>query len=113
MAETDKAADVEVVLEKMREAGINGAVIRNDGVTIHSNIAMNDVSSNMLASVSNVSDALAKKAGDKQKNLEIVFGDLIYVVVPVGNYIFCGAIKDREQKTTVLEFAKKSEKYLM
>ncbi|HID72852.1 TPA: hypothetical protein EYP38_02820 [Candidatus Micrarchaeota archaeon] len=113
MGESEKAdKGIEAVLDEMRQSGINGAVVRKDGVKVHSTIALNDVGAKMLASVANVSDALMKKSGDKQKSIDIVFGELIYVLIPVGNHLFIGTIKDRENKKTVLEFAKKAEKFL-
>ncbi|MFH1393936.1 MAG: hypothetical protein ABII71_00525 [Candidatus Micrarchaeota archaeon] len=113
MAESEKADDgIEALLDEMRKEGINGAVVRKDGLKLHSTIALNDVGANMLATVCNVSDAMMKKAGDAQKNLDITFGKTIYVLVPIKDYIFIGSIEDREHKKTVQEFAAKAEKLL-
>ncbi len=107
-----ESPEMEKILSEMRDVGINGAIVRKDGVLMHSTIALNDMGASMLASVCNVSDALVKRVNDEQKDMEIVFGDQILVLVPLGNYIFVGSIKDRENKTTVLEFAKKAEPHL-
>lgn len=107
-----KSSGIEKLLDEMKGKGINGAVVRKDGVLVQSTIALNDVGANMIASVANVSDAMLKKAGDAQKSMEIVFSSLIFVLVPVGDHIFCGVIKDREEKKAVLEFAKRAAEYL-
>ncbi len=105
-------AELEALLNEMKEKGIGGAVVRVDGVQVCSTIPLNDVSAGLLASVSNVSDALMKRMKDQQKELEISFEGLILVMVPINNHLFCGMIKDREEKGTVLEYAEKAKAYL-
>jgi len=106
------AGEIEGILNQMKEQGVGGAVVRNDGVPVHSTIALNDVSAGLLSSVSNISDALMKKSGDQQKEVEIAFDSLILVVVPLENHIFCGVIKSRDEKKTVLEYAEKARPFL-
>jgi hypothetical protein len=110
MAEEKSAAGK--VLDSMREEGINGAIVRKDGQVVSSTIALNDVGAKMIASVCNVSDALSKRVGDKQKNVEIVLENKLFIMVPLDKHIFCGQIKERGEKQTVLEFSKKAEKSL-
>ncbi len=97
------------ILDSMREEGINGAIIRKDGKVVSSTIALNDVGANMIASVCNVSDALIKRVGDKQKNIEIVLENKLFIMIPLETHIFCGQIKNRSQKKTIMEFSKKAE----
>lgn len=106
------AGEFETILNEMKEKGIGGAVVKVDGTIVHSTIALNELNAGLMSSVSNISDALMKKAKDKQEEIEISFGDLILVMVPVNNHIFCGMIKKREEKKTVLEYAQKAKKYM-
>ena len=103
---------LEALLNQMKDEGIGGAVVRVDGVQVASTIALNDVSSGLLALVSNSSDALMKKMGDQQKELEISFGDQILVMVPIDDHVFCGLVKSREEKKTVLAYAQKAKGFL-
>ncbi|MEW6722122.1 MAG: hypothetical protein AB1324_02585 [Candidatus Micrarchaeota archaeon] len=106
------AGEIEAILNEMKGKGMGGAVLRVDGVPVQSTIAMNDLSPGLLASVANVSDALMKKADDRQKEIEIAFEGLYLVIVPLKNHIFCGMIKDREEKKAVLEYAEKAKAFL-
>ncbi|VVC03755.1 Uncharacterised protein [Candidatus Bilamarchaeum dharawalense] len=106
------SAELETLLNEMKTRGIGGAVIQVDGVVVQSTIALNDVSSGLLASVANVSDAMIKKMDDKQREIEVSFGGLILVMVPIKNHIFCGLVKDREEKKIVSEYAQKAKALL-
>ena len=106
------AGELDAVLNEMKAKGIGGALIRVDGVTVASTIALSDVSSGLLASVANTSDAMMKRMDDRQKEVEVAFDGLILVMVPLKNHIFCGMIKDREEKKTVQEFAQKAKAFL-
>lgn len=106
------AAELEALLNEMKGKDVGGAVVRVDGVQVCSTIPLNDVSAGLLASVSNVSDALLKRMKDQQKEIEIAMGGLILVMVPINNHIFCGMIKSREEKSIVLEYAEKAKAYL-
>ena len=103
------SAELETLLNEMKEKGIGGAVVQVDGVVVQSTIAINDVSSSLLSSVANVADAMMKKMDDTQKEVEISFGGLILVMVPIKNHIFCGLVKDREEKKVVTEYAQKAK----
>ena len=53
---------------------------------------------------------MMKGLGDKPNELELSFGGgLILVMVPVKNHMFCGMIKDRAEKKTILEYAEKAK----
>jgi len=106
-------AELEAILGEMKEkSGIGGAIVRADGVTVNSTIALNEMSSGLLASVANVSDAIMKKMEDQQKDIEVSMDGLILVIIPMKNHIFCGIVNDRDQKKIVVEYAQKAKQYL-
>ncbi len=100
--------EIETVLNEMKEKGIPGAVIRTDGVTLHSTLALNENTATILAALSELTNSVMKKMGDSQKNSEITFDNSILIVVPQKNYVFCGLIKNRDDKKIVLEYAEKA-----
>jgi predicted regulator of Ras-like GTPase activity (Roadblock/LC7/MglB family) len=106
------AGELEAILNEMKGKGIGGAIVRIDGVPVQSTIALNDMSSGLISSVANISDAIMKKNDDTQKEIEISFDGLIMVMIPLKNHIFCGMIKDREEKKIVSEYAQKAKPYL-
>jgi len=97
------------VLEEMKAAGITGALVRADGVLVHSTMPLSDSGAGLLASVSNVSDALMKRVNDTPKELEITFQSQILVIIPIDGYLFCGIVKDREKKKTIRDYAAKAK----
>jgi len=99
-------------LNEMKEKGIVGAVVRTDGVPVASTIALKEADAGLFASVANVADAIMKKSGDKPQEMEILFSDMLVVMVPVKNHIFCAMIKSRDDKPTVLEYAEKAKELL-
>ena len=102
------ATQLEALLNEMKEKGYGGAVVQVDGTVVHSTIALNELSSGLLSSVTNVSDAILKRMDDQQKEVEVSFGGLILVMVPLKSYIFCAMVKDREEKKIVLEYAQRA-----
>ena len=88
------------------------AIVRVDGVPVQSTIALTDLSSGLISSVSNISDAIMKRMDDSQKEIEISFDGLIMVMIPMKNHIFCGIVKDREEKKVVAEAAQKARAFL-
>lgn len=105
-------ADIEALLNDMKGKGIGGALVRVDGVPVHSTLALSELSTGFMASVSNVSDALMKKADDRQDHLELAFENSVLVLVPIDNHIFCGMVKTKEEKRLVLEYAEKAGQLL-
>ncbi len=106
------AGELDSILNEMKAKGIGGAVVRVDGVTVASTIALNELGAGLLSSVANVSDAMMKKMDDKQKEIEISFDGLLMVIIPLKNHVFCGMIKDREEKKVVLEYAEKARAFV-
>ncbi|MDD5340368.1 MAG: hypothetical protein PHV13_03900 [Candidatus ainarchaeum sp.] len=102
------ADQIEAILNEMKDRGIGGALVRVDGVPVHSTMALNELSTGLIASVANVSDALMKKADDRQRQLELAFENSVLILVPLGNYIFCGMVKTKDEKRLVLEYAEKA-----
>lgn len=96
----------------MKAKGIGSAIVRVDGVPVQSTIALTDLSSGLISSVSNISDAIMKRMDDSQKEIEISFDGLIMVMIPMKNHIFCGIVKDREEKKVVAEAAQKARAFL-
>ncbi len=103
---------LEVLLNELKEKGIGSAVVKVDGVPVASTIALKDSDAALFASVANVADAIMKRDGDKPTELELSFGGLILVIVPVKGHLFCGMIQDRAVKKTVLEYAQKAKEFL-
>lgn len=103
---------LEEILSEMKEKGIGGAVVREDGTIVHSTIVLNELSAGILSSISNLSDAIMKKSGDRQKEVEIAFEGLILIMVPAKKHVFCGMIKSRENKADVLGYAEKAKAFL-
>jgi hypothetical protein len=97
--------DAEVVLEEMKTQGISGAIVRKDGIQLHSTFAITESGAKMLAAVSNIASTLIKRSGDTAKETEIAFPNLILIIIPIGDYLFAGAIKNREHKPIVRKFA--------
>jgi predicted regulator of Ras-like GTPase activity (Roadblock/LC7/MglB family) len=105
-------AQLEALLNEMKGKGYGAAVVQVDGVVVYSTIALNDLSSSLISSVANVSDAIMKRMDDSQKEVEISFGDLIMVMIPMKNHVFCGMVKDREEKKVIVEYAQKAKTML-
>ena len=105
----EMASQLEALLNEMKGKGYGGAVVQVDGTVVHSTIALNELSSGLLASVANVSDAILKRMDDHQKEVEVSFGGLILVIVPIKSYLFCAMVKDREEKKVALEYAQRAK----
>ena len=103
---------VQSILAEMRDAGILGACLMADGVIIASTIAIDDSGSNLITSISNITDTLMKEAGDKQKEIEITIDNLFLVMIPFNNYFLCGMLKDREEKKPLRDYATRISKLL-
>jgi hypothetical protein len=106
------AGELEAILNDMKAKGIGGAIVRIDGVPVQSTIALTDLSSGLISNVANVSDAVMRRMDDSQKEVEVSFDGLIMVMIPLKNHIFCGMVKDREEKKIVQEYAQKAREFL-
>lgn len=103
---------LETLLNELKEKGIGSAVVQVDGVPVASTIALKEADAALFASVANVADAIMKRDGDSPTELELSFGGLILVIVPVKSHLFCGMIQDRSNKKTVIEYAQKAQEFL-
>ena len=106
------AAELENILNDMKSKGIGGSIIRIDGVPVHSTIALTDLK--LLADIVRAFFFLVimKRMDDNQKEVKISFDGMIMVMVPLKNHIFCGIVKDRDEKKMVLDSAQKAKAYL-
>lgn len=111
-AKAETADGLAALLDEMKTQGIDGAVVRNDGFLVHSTLAITDAGAGFLSSVANVADAMMKRSSDAPREVEVSFGTLILVLIPVSNHIFCGAVKSRDQKKAVREFAERAKALL-
>lgn len=100
------------ILDDMKKEGINGAIIRKDGILIYSTFAITDTGALMLSNVANIPDALLQRIEDQAKETEIAYGALIMLIIPVHDYYYVGAIKSREQKAAVRKFAERAKSVL-
>ncbi len=100
------------VLDDMKIHGVDGAIVRADGAIVHSTMPLTDAAAGMIASAANITDALMKRSSDVPREIEITFGSTILVLIPIGSYVFCGSVKDREQKKIIREYAEKARKAL-
>ena len=97
----------DALLTEMKGNGINGAVLRTDGLLVSSTISLSESGANTFASLSNVCDALLKSIKDVPREIEISTGSLLLVLLPVGNYVMCGVLNNRDQKKQLREYADK------
>ena len=104
--------DAQDVLEEMKGQGISGAIVRKDGILLHSTFALTERGGQMMATVSNIADTLIKRSGDSAKETEIAFPNLILIMIPIKDYLFAGAIKNREHKPIVRKYALKAKSLL-
>ncbi|MFH1685465.1 MAG: hypothetical protein ABH983_04110 [Candidatus Micrarchaeota archaeon] len=99
---------IETILNEMKEKGIGGAVVQADGVPMASTIALKEVDASLFASIANVAEAIMQREDDSPQEMELSFGGLLLIMVPINHHIFCGLIKDREEKKIVLEYAQRA-----
>jgi len=112
MLTESKLAQIDEILNKMKENGIGGGVIRIDGVLVKSTVALPDVLPMLISRATNVSDAMLAEVGDSQKEAEITIEAETLVVVRAGQHFFFGFAKNKEEKKTIIEYAKKLESAL-
>ncbi|MBN1170129.1 hypothetical protein JXA56_03830 [Candidatus Micrarchaeota archaeon] len=99
---------VEEILNEMKEKGIGGAVVRSDGMPVASTIALKESDASLFSLVANTADALLQKMDDRPRELEVSFNGLILVMVPLKNHVFCGLVKNRDEKQIVLQYAEQA-----
>ena len=96
----------------MKEKGIGGAVVRSDGVPVASTIALKESDASLFSLVANTTDALMKKMDDRASEMEIAFDSMILVMVPLKNHVFCGLVKNKDEKQLVLQYAQQASTQL-
>jgi len=106
------AGELETLLEEMKGQGMGAAVIRMDGVVVHSTLALNDVSASLISSITNITKAMMEKMDDQQAELEITFDTALYLIVPGKENVFLAMLKSREEKKKALEYAKRALPYI-
>lgn len=99
--------DFDPLLQELKSKGLEVAIIRNDGLLVSSTINMDDVTPNVISSLSNISDAMFKQIQDNQKEIEVTFDGLYFVILPIKNLLLCGLVKQREQKKDLRDASEK------
>ena len=95
---SERIRSMEQTLNDLKSKGIECALVRKDGVLIYSTLTLDDATPGIIAALSGVSDEMLKRVSDRQKEVEIALGGLFFVIVPFGDFLLCGAVKDRELK---------------
>lgn len=101
----EKGSELEDVLNRMKAEGIGGGLLKKDGTAVYSTIALQDVVPSVIATSSNISDALLQRVKNEQSEVEITFSSGILVMSPMGQYIFFGVAKTKEEKKKILEYS--------
>ena len=84
-------AFIENVLNELKDKEIRSALIRQDGLIISSNFALEEAGANVVSTIVNTSDALLKQFKDKQKEMEIVLGStsfLSFILAPLYSVLY-------------------------
>jgi hypothetical protein len=99
------SVEVQGILDSIKDAGIQVALIRKDGALLSSSLHMDGLVASSLAHLTEVAGTLLKRAGDTQKELELIVDDDLVVVIPLDAHFLCGFLKNREQKKILREHA--------
>ncbi|HIH22774.1 TPA: roadblock/LC7 domain-containing protein [Candidatus Micrarchaeota archaeon] len=86
------------LMQELKGTGIESLLVRRDGILIHSTVTLDEHVPSVASSLANVSDAMVKSFNDEQKEIELMFDGIYFVILPLGNYLLCGIVKDRETK---------------
>jgi hypothetical protein len=103
---------IEQTMAEMKSGGMSSALLRADGIIIHSTFSLEEAGANTIANALNVNDAIMKQLLDKQKEVEITIDGLYFLAVPMKSFILCSVLKDRELKQKVREYSEKIRQYL-
>lgn len=103
---------MEQVLESLKAKGIESALIRQDGLMVHSTLTVDEATPGIIASLANITDELMKQGSDQQKEVEITVDTMYFVAIPVRTFLLCGIVKDRELKKDLREAAAQIRKFL-
>ena len=99
--------ELNLLLQEMKEKGIESAVIRKDGVQTASIISLDETTAQTISSFSNTIDAIMKTMKDKNNEIEISSDKGYIVIIPVKEYYLFSVIESREHKKTIREYAAK------
>lgn len=97
MDEQKKKA-VENLLDGIKGKGIETALIRKDGILLHSTITLDETAPAIISSLANITDELMKQASDSQKEIEITIDGIYFVIIPIKEFLLCSPVGDRELK---------------
>jgi predicted regulator of Ras-like GTPase activity (Roadblock/LC7/MglB family) len=103
--EEEKVSELEDILNRMKAEGIGGGILKKDGTALYSTIALHEVVPSVIATSSNIPDALLRRMKNEQKEVEITFSNGILVISPMGQYLFFGVAKTKEEKRKILEYS--------
>ncbi|MBI5222844.1 hypothetical protein HY990_00315 [Candidatus Micrarchaeota archaeon] len=106
------APEIDSLLNQLKSKGIESALVRVDGVLVQTTMALNDSSVSLLTGLFTSSDALCKRLGDSQKQIQLSLGDSLLIIVPLKNHFLCGLIKNPEDRKYVVEMADSLKAYL-
>ncbi len=101
----EKGSELEDILNRMKAEGIGGGLLKKDGTLMYSTIALQEVVPSIIATSSNISDALLQRMKNEQREVEITFSNGIIVMSPMNQYIFFGVAKTKEEKKKIVEYS--------
>ncbi len=102
-----KKNDIENLMNSMKSKSVESALIRKDGILIHSTLTLDETVPNIVASLANVTDELMKQAGDSQREIEITLDNIYFVIIPIKEYVLCSPVNERELKKELRDLAER------
>ena len=101
----EKGLGLKEVLDEMKDAGIEGALVRNDGVMVYSTMPLDEGGAKLISSFGNVLDAMLKSVGDTQREVEVSLNRKFLVMIPIRTHVLCGMLSNRDKKENLRGFA--------
>jgi len=101
----EKGLGLKDILNEMKNSGIEGALVRNDGVMVYSTMPLDEGGAKLISSFSNVLDAMLKSIGDTQREVEIALNKKFLVMIPIRTHVLCGMLSNRDKKDDLRGFA--------
>ncbi len=89
----------------MKAEGIGGGLLKKDGTLVYSTVPLQDIVPSIIATSSNISDAVLQRMKNEQSEVEITFSNGIFVISPLGSYLFFGIAKTKDDKKRILDYA--------
>jgi len=113
MGETEqKGSEIEDILNRMKAEGIGGGLLKKDGTLVYSTVQLQEIVPSIIATSSNISDAMLQRMKNEQGEVEITFSNGIFVISPLGNYLFFGIAKAKEEKKRILEYSQLAKRVI-